>query len=139
MESKLYVGNLSYNVTEDDLRQLFAQAGEVKEVSLILDRDTRRPKGFGFVEMTTDADAQKAIQMFNNYELDGRPLTVSVARPREERSGGGGGSRGGYGGRGGGGGGGGGRSGGGGYGSGRGGGGGGGRGGRGGGGGGGRY
>ena len=104
MESKLYVGNLSYNVTEDDLRQLFAQAGEIKEVSLIMDRDTRRPKGFGFVEMTTQADAQKAIEMFNNYDLDGRPLTVNLARPREERSGGGGGGRG-YGGGGGGGGG----------------------------------
>ncbi|MBI5652757.1 MAG: RNA-binding protein [Chloroflexi bacterium] len=91
MESKLYVGNLSYNVSEDDLRTLFAQAGEVKEVALILDRETRRSKGFGFVEMTNDADAQKAIQMFNNHELDGRALTVSVARPREERSGGGGG------------------------------------------------
>ncbi len=89
MESKLYVGNLSYNVTEDDLRQLFAQAGEVKEVALIVDRDTRRSKGFGFVEMTTDADAQKAIEMFNSHELDGRALTVSVARPREERGGGG--------------------------------------------------
>jgi RNA recognition motif-containing protein len=87
MESKLYVGNLSYNVTEDDLRQLFAQAGEVREVSLITDRDTRRPKGFGFVEMATQADAEKAIQMFNNYDLDGRPLTVNVARPREERGG----------------------------------------------------
>ncbi|MBI5301291.1 MAG: RNA-binding protein [Chloroflexi bacterium] len=90
MESKLYVGNLPYNVSEDDLRALFAQAGEVKEVSLILDRETRRPKGFGFVEMATDADAQKAIQMFNSHELDGRAITVNVARPREERSGGGG-------------------------------------------------
>ncbi len=89
MESKLYVGNLPYNITEDDLRQLFAQAGEVKEVSLITDRETRRPKGFGFVEMATDADAQKAIQMFNNYDFSGRPLTVNVARPREERGGGG--------------------------------------------------
>ena len=105
MESKLYVGNLSYNVSEDDLRLLFAQAGEVKEVALILDRETRRSKGFGFVEMTNDADAQKAIQMFNQHELDGRALTVSVARPREERGGGcggfgnrgGGGGRGGYG------------------------------------------
>ena len=100
MESKLYVGNLSYNMTEDDLRQLFAQAGEVKEVSLILDRDTRRSKGFGFVEMATQADAEKAIQMFNSHELDGRPLTVNIARPREER-GSGGGYRGGSGGRGG--------------------------------------
>ncbi len=97
MESKLYVGNLAYNVTEGDLQRLFAQAGEVKEVALIMDRNTRQSKGFGFVEMTTDADAQKAIEMFNNYELDGRNITVSIARPREER--GGGGYRGGGGGR----------------------------------------
>lgn len=99
MESKLYVGNLSYNVTEDELRELFAQAGEIKEVTLIVDRDTRRPKGFGFVEFNTQADAEKAIQMFNEHELDGRRLTVNIARPREERSSGG--SRGGYGGGGG--------------------------------------
>ncbi len=91
MESKLYVGNLSYNMSEDDLRQLFAQAGEVKEVTLIKDRETQRAKGFGFVEMATAEDAQKAIQMFNNYELDGRALSVAIARPREERGGGGGG------------------------------------------------
>ena len=91
MESKLYVGNLAYNVTEGDLQRLFAQAGEIKEVALIMDRNTRQSKGFGFVEMTTEADAQKAIEMFNNYELDGRNITVSIARPREERSGGGGG------------------------------------------------
>ncbi len=97
MESKLYVGNLSYNVAEDELRQLFSQAGEIKEVTMILDRDTRRPKGFGFVEFMTQADAEKAIQMFNDYELDGRRLTVNMARPREERP-----SRGGYGNRGGG-------------------------------------
>ena len=101
MESKLYVGNLSYNISEEQLRELFGQAGEIKDVSLILDRDTRRPKGFGFVEMTTQADAEKAIQMFNEYELDGRKLTVNMARPREERGGGGGGYRGGYGGGGG--------------------------------------
>jgi RNA recognition motif-containing protein len=112
MESKLYVGNLSYNISEEQLRQLFVQAGEIKEVSLILDRETRRPKGFGFVEMMTQADAEKAITMFNEYELDGRKLTVNMARPREERGaggaggyrgGGGGGGRGGYGGGGGGG------------------------------------
>jgi RNA recognition motif-containing protein len=102
MDAKLYVGNLSYNVSEDDLRTLFAQAGEVKEVALILDRDTRRPKGFGFVEMMSQADAEKAIQMFNNHDLDGRPLTVNIARPREERGGRSGGfGGGGYGGRGG--------------------------------------
>lgn len=101
MESKLYVGNLSYNVTEEDLRTLFSQAGEIKEVSLIMDRETRRPKGFGFVEMANQVDAEKAIQMFNEYEMDGRKLTVNIARPREERGSGGGsrgGSRGGYGG-----------------------------------------
>jgi cold-inducible RNA-binding protein len=98
VESKLYVGNLSYNVSEDDLRELFNQAGEIKEVTLIMDRDTRRPKGFGFVEFMTQADAEKAIQMFNEHELDGRRLTVNMARPREDRGGGGGfrgGSRGG--------------------------------------------
>lgn len=98
MESKLYVGNLSYNISEEQLRQLFSQAGEIKEVSLILDRETRRPKGFGFVEMMTQAEAEKAIQMFNEYELDGRKLTVNMARPREERGAGGGGYRGGGGG-----------------------------------------
>ncbi len=112
MDSKLYVGNLSYNVSEEELRELFSQAGEIKEVTLILDRDTRRPKGFGFVEFTNQVDAEKAIQMFNDQELDGRRMTVNVARPREERGGGGGGysgggrggGRGGYGGGGGGGG-----------------------------------
>ena len=102
MESKLYVGNLSYSVTEDVLRTLFTQAGEVKEVTLIVDRDTRRPKGFGFVEMAASAEAEKAITMFNGYELEGRALTVNIARPREKREfGGGGGSRGGRGSRGG--------------------------------------
>src|SRR5207244_3713802 len=104
MESKLYVGNLSYSVTEDQLRELFGQAGQIKDVVVITDRETGRSKGFGFVEMATDAEAQKAIQMFNNQELDGRRMMVNVARPREERSGGGGGgfNRGGFGGRGGG-------------------------------------
>ncbi len=100
MQVKLYVGNLSYNTTEEQLRQLFAQAGTVKQASLILDRETHRSRGFGFVEMTTQAEAEKAIQLFNNYELDGRRLTVNVARPREERGGGGvRGSRGGHGNR----------------------------------------
>jgi RNA recognition motif-containing protein len=90
MESKLYVGNLAYDVTEDDLRGLFAQAGEVKEVALITDRATGRSKGFGFVEMATQADAEKAIQTLNNHDLGGRALKVSMARPREERGGGGG-------------------------------------------------
>ena len=95
MESKLYVGNLSYNVAEDQLRELFAQAGEIKEATIIFDRNTQRPKGFGFVEFTNQTDAEKAIQMFNNYELDGRRLTVNMARPREERSSSGYGNRGG--------------------------------------------
>ena len=98
MESKLYVGNLSYSVTEGDLERLFAEAGQVKEVAIILDRQTRQSKGFGFVEMTTEAEAQKAIEMFNNYDLGGRNITVNIARPREERSGSGGGFRGGSGG-----------------------------------------
>ena len=99
MESKLYVGNLSYNVTEGDLEQLFTGAGQIKEISIIMDRQTRQSKGFGFVEMMTDAEAQKAIEMFNNYELGGRNITVNLARPREERSGGGfrGGNRASYG------------------------------------------
>ncbi len=92
MESKLYVGNLSYNVTEAQLRELFSQAGAIKEITMITDRDTQRSKGYGFVEMTTQVEAQKAIEMFNEHELDGRRLTVNMARPREER----GGSRGGY-------------------------------------------
>jgi cold-inducible RNA-binding protein len=94
MESKLYVGNLSYNVTEDQLRELFGQAGTIKEVAMIMDRDTQRPKGFGFVEMTTQVEAQKAIEMFNEHELDGRRLMVNFARPKENRRD----SRGGYGG-----------------------------------------
>ena len=96
METKLYVGNLSYNVTEEDLRTLFSQAGEIKEVALITDRDTRQSKGFGFVEMTTQADAEKAIKMFNEHELSGRRIAVNIARPktdRNDRGGGGGGFR----------------------------------------------
>lgn len=95
MDKKLYVGNLSYQVTEQDLRDLFSQAGELQDVMLIVDRDTRRSKGFGFVEFVTEADAQKAIQMFHDQEVQGRRLTVNVARPREERGGGGGGGYGG--------------------------------------------
>lgn len=85
MESKLYVGNLSFSTTENDLRELFGKAGEVKEVTLITDKYTRQPKGFGFVEMMNQTDAEKAIRMFNDQELDGRPMTVNLARPREER------------------------------------------------------
>jgi RNA recognition motif-containing protein len=91
MESKLYVGNLSYSTTEDDLRQLFAQAGNVKSVSVIKDRDTGRSKGFAFVEMGSDEDAQKAISQFNGQSFQDRSLKVNVARPREDRPRGGGG------------------------------------------------
>lgn len=91
MEAKLYVGNLSYTSNEDDLKALFAQAGTVKSVTIITDRDTGRSKGFGFVEMETAEEAQKAITMFHNYQFQQRTLTVNIARPREERPGGGGG------------------------------------------------
>jgi RNA recognition motif-containing protein len=94
MVTKLYVGNLSYTTGEADLQQLFAKAGPVKSVALITDRDTGRSKGFAFVEMETQADAQKAISMFNGTQLGDRTLTVNVAKPREERPGGGFGDRG---------------------------------------------
>ncbi len=85
MESKLFVGNLAYSSTEDDLRTMFAQAGTVKSVTIIKDRETGRSKGFGFVEMETQAEAQKAISMLHGQSLRERPLTVNMARPREER------------------------------------------------------
>ncbi len=91
METKIYVGNLSYDTTEDDLRTLFAQAGTVASVALIKDRDTGQSKGFAFVEMSNQSEAEKAIQTFNGYTLSNRPLKVNLARPREERSFGGGG------------------------------------------------
>ena len=91
MAKKLYVGNLAYSTTQEAVRELFAQAGDVADVALITDRDTGRPKGFGFVEMATDEGAQEAIRRFNGFTLDSRALTVNEARPREERSGGGGG------------------------------------------------
>ena len=84
MEVKLYVGNLSYATTEDDLRTLFAQAGAVASVAVIKDRDTGYSKGFAFIEMGSQAEAAKAIQMFNGYSLDSRDLKVNAARPREE-------------------------------------------------------
>jgi RNA recognition motif-containing protein len=87
MQAKLYVGNLSYNVSEDELRGLFSQAGEIKEIVLITDRETQRRKGFGFVEMVTQTDAEKAIRMFNDQDLGGRRLTVSLAKPREDNRG----------------------------------------------------
>jgi cold-inducible RNA-binding protein len=94
MSQKLYVGNLSYNTTEAEVRDLFAQVGEVTSVALITDRETGRVKGFGFVEMNTAEQAQEAIKRFNGYTLDERALTVNEARPREERSGSFGGGRG---------------------------------------------
>ena len=87
MESKLYVGNLSYSTTEDDLRSLFFQAGTVTSVTLIKDRDSGQSKGFAFVEMGNQAEAQKAISMFNGHNMGDRELRVSLARPREERGG----------------------------------------------------
>ena len=104
MGTKLYVGNLSFNTTETDLQDLFAQAGPVQEVTLMQDKFTGKSRGFAFVTMTSDADAQKAITEFNGKTIEGRPLTVNEARPREARPPGGGGGYGG-GGRGGGGGG----------------------------------
>ena len=103
MGKKLYVGNLSYNVTSSDLEQLFAQHGQVASAQVIDDRDTGRSKGFGFVEMSSDEEATAAIAALNGQQHDGRMLTVNEARPKEERSGGGGGgggrgSGGGYGG-----------------------------------------
>jgi RNA recognition motif-containing protein len=98
MGKKLYCGNLSYNVSSADLEQMFSEYGSVKSADVIMDRDTGRSKGFGFVEMNSDQDAQAAIDGINGREHDGRTLTVNEARPREERGGGGGGGRGGYGG-----------------------------------------
>lgn len=107
MGNKLYVGNLSYNVRDDDLQQTFAQFGTVSSAKVMMDRETGRSKGFGFVEMGSDAEAQSAINGMNGQQMDGRALVVNEARPREERPGGfgGGGGRSGGGGFGGGGGG----------------------------------
>jgi RNA recognition motif-containing protein len=85
MENKLYVGNLPYTATEDDLKNHFSQAGNVTSVALIKDRATGRAKGFGFVELATAEEAQKAITMFHGQDFMGRTITVNVARPREER------------------------------------------------------
>jgi len=90
METKLYVGNLAYSTTEEDLQDLFAQAGTVKSVALIKDRNTGRSKGFAFVEMDNQSESEKAISMFHGSMLNDRALTVNVARPREERPPGGG-------------------------------------------------
>lgn len=97
MENKLYVGNLSYQASEEDLQTLFEGVGAVKAVTLIKDRETGRSKGFAFVEMETAEDAQKAIEQYHGTPFQDRPLTVNIARPREERGGFGGG-RGGFGG-----------------------------------------
>src|SRR3954468_24876338 len=102
MGKKLYVGNLSYSVDSSELEQLFGQHGTVVSAQIINDRDTGRSKGFGFVEMGTDEEAQAAIAALNGQEHGGRALTVNEARPREERGGGGGGGYGGGGGGGGG-------------------------------------
>ena len=87
MEAKLYVGNLSYETTEQNLRELFMQAGNVASVALIKEPGTQRSKGFAFVEMGSPTEVQKAISLFNGYTLGDRQLTVNVARPREERGG----------------------------------------------------
>jgi RNA recognition motif-containing protein len=85
MQSRIFVGNLSYTATEEDLQKLFEQAGTVNNVTLVKDRDTGRSKGFGFVEMATPDEAQKAITQFHGKDLLGRALTANIARPREER------------------------------------------------------
>jgi RNA recognition motif-containing protein len=95
MSNKLFVGNLSFNTTENALQDAFAAYGTVTETNLMMDRMTNRPRGFGFVTMSTADEAQKAIAAMNGAQLDGRALTVNIARPREERppGGGGGGGR----------------------------------------------
>jgi RNA recognition motif-containing protein len=104
MGKKLYVGNLGYGVTDSDLDQMFSAFGQVESAQVIMDRDTGRSKGFGFVEMKTEQEAQAAIAGLNGKDAGGRALTVNEARPRTEGGRGGSGGRGGYGGRGGGGG-----------------------------------
>ncbi len=103
MAKKLYVGNLTYDTTEDNLVELFQEFGEVLSAQIIIDRDTNRSKGFGFVEMADGQAADEAANSLNGQDFRGRNLTVNEARPREDRGGGGGGGRGGYGGGGGGG------------------------------------
>jgi RNA recognition motif-containing protein len=95
MAKKLYVGNLPYSATQAQIQELFSQAGAITEVNIITDRYTGQPKGFAFVEMASEDEAQEAIKRFNGYSFDNRTLNVSEARPREERSGGpgGGGNR----------------------------------------------
>jgi RNA recognition motif-containing protein len=86
METKLYIGNMSYDTTEEDLRTLLSGAGTVESVDIIKDRDTGRPKGFAFVTMSSQAEVENAISMFNEKTINDRALKVSLARPREERS-----------------------------------------------------
>ena len=88
-ENKLYVGNLSFSATENEIEETFSEFGTVESVKLITDRETGRPRGFGFVEMATDAQAQAAIEAMNGKDVGGRALTVNVAKPRENRGGGG--------------------------------------------------
>ncbi len=102
MAKNIYVGNLVWDATQDDLYTLFQEYGTVTRAQVIMDKETGRSRGFGFVEMNDDAEADKAIEALNNFSFHGRPLTVNEAKPREDRGGGGGrggsGSRGGYGG-----------------------------------------
>ena len=97
MSTKLYVGNLSFQTTNDDLQQLFAQAGTVESVNLVEDRDTGRSRGFAFIEMSTNEEASAAIEQFNGKEIGGRSLKVNEAKPRENRGGFSGRSAGGFG------------------------------------------
>lgn len=90
-KNKLYVGNLSFSSTEDDVRDAFSAFGDVTSVNLIMDRETGRPRGFGFVEMGSDAEAASAVEAMDGQPLDGRNLKVNIAKPREPRGGGGGG------------------------------------------------
>lgn len=85
METRLFVGNLSFKVTEDDLLDIFSPYGDVMQVRIINDRETGRPRGFGFVTMASEDEAHKAIEALNKHEIEGRALTVNIARPREER------------------------------------------------------
>ena len=98
MGTKLYVGNLNFRTTSEELQELFSQVGTVESASVIEDRETGRSRGFGFVEMATPEEATAAVEQFNGKDFNGRNLTVNEARPKTERGGGGGGGRGGYGG-----------------------------------------
>jgi RNA recognition motif-containing protein len=102
MSMKLYVGNLSFNTSTQDLTELFGTVGTVESTNIIEDRETGRSRGFGFVEMSSKEEGQNAISQLNGKEIDGRELKINEAKPQENRSGGGGGGRGGYGGGGGG-------------------------------------